>query len=62
MLQIDIMVNNKKIEWEKKMHALEARMTIRDQELAKAQNKLDQKGQEVLYTVCCMNTALNWRS
>lgn len=47
MLQIDIMVNNKKIEWEKKMHALEARMSIRDQELAKAQNKLDQKGQEV---------------
>ncbi|XP_066477977.1 deuterosome assembly protein 1 [Tiliqua scincoides] len=47
MRQIDIMVNNKKLEWEKKMQALEARMTIRDQELANAQNKLDQKGQEV---------------
>ncbi|XP_042312931.1 deuterosome assembly protein 1 [Sceloporus undulatus] len=47
MQQIDIMVNNKKLEWEKKMQALEARMTIRDQELASAQSKLDQKGQEV---------------
>lgn len=62
MRQIDIMVNNKKLEWEKKTQALETRMAIRDQELANAQTKLDQKGQEVLYTVCCMNRILNWRS
>ncbi|XP_070607752.1 deuterosome assembly protein 1 isoform X2 [Erythrolamprus reginae] len=47
MHQIDKMVNKKKLEWEKKMQGLEARMTIRDQELASAQSKLDQKGQEV---------------
>ncbi|KAJ6664915.1 hypothetical protein lerEdw1_005887 [Lerista edwardsae] len=47
MRQIDIMVNNKKLEWEKKTQALEVRMAIRDQELANAQTKLDQKGQEV---------------
>ncbi|XP_070799774.1 deuterosome assembly protein 1 [Pituophis catenifer annectens] len=47
MHQIDIMVNKKKLEWEKRMQGLEARMTIRDQELASAQSKLDQKGQEV---------------
>ncbi|XP_044298406.1 deuterosome assembly protein 1 [Varanus komodoensis] len=47
MHQIDIMVNNKKLEWQKKMQALEVRMSIRDQELANAQSKLDQKGQEV---------------
>ncbi|KFQ64396.1 Coiled-coil domain-containing protein 67, partial [Phaethon lepturus] len=45
--QIDIMVNSKKLEWERKMKALEAKMDIQDQELASAQNKLDQKGQEV---------------
>lgn len=48
MHQIDIMVNKKKLEWEKKVQGLEARMTIRDQELASAQSKLDQKGQEVM--------------
>uniref|UniRef100_A0A8B9PQN6 Deuterosome assembly protein 1 n=1 Tax=Apteryx owenii TaxID=8824 RepID=A0A8B9PQN6_APTOW len=47
MHQIDIMVNSKKVEWERKMQALEAKMNIRDQELANAQSKLDQKGQEV---------------
>ncbi|XP_068786620.1 deuterosome assembly protein 1 isoform X1 [Struthio camelus] len=47
MHQIDIMVNSKKVEWERKMRALEAKMDIRDQELANAQSKLDQKGQEV---------------
>ncbi|XP_032076216.1 deuterosome assembly protein 1 isoform X2 [Thamnophis elegans] len=46
MHQIDIMVNKKKLEWEKKMQGLEARMTIRNEELASAQSKLDQKGQE----------------
>uniref|UniRef100_A0A8D0LB13 Deuterosome assembly protein 1 n=1 Tax=Sphenodon punctatus TaxID=8508 RepID=A0A8D0LB13_SPHPU len=43
---IDIMAK-KKLEWERKMEALETRMAIRDQELANAQNKLDQRGQEV---------------
>ncbi|XP_074429087.1 deuterosome assembly protein 1 [Larus michahellis] len=45
--QIDSMVNSKKVEWERKMKALEAKMDIQDQELASAQSKLDQKGQEV---------------
>ncbi|XP_055557639.1 deuterosome assembly protein 1 [Falco cherrug] len=45
--QIDIMVNSKKVEWERKMKALEAKMDICDQELASAQSKLHQKGQEV---------------
>uniref|UniRef100_A0A8C3BZG2 Deuterosome assembly protein 1 n=1 Tax=Cairina moschata TaxID=8855 RepID=A0A8C3BZG2_CAIMO len=45
--QIDITVNSKKVEWERKMKALEAKMDIQDQELARAQSKLDQKGQEV---------------
>ncbi|XP_050748518.1 deuterosome assembly protein 1 [Gymnogyps californianus] len=45
--QIDIMMNSKKVEWERKMKALEAKMDIQDQELASAQSKLDQKGQEV---------------
>ncbi|KAM8821819.1 deuterosome assembly protein 1 [Eudromia elegans] len=47
MHQIDIMVNSKKMEWERKMRALEAKMDIRDQELANAHSKLAQKGQEV---------------
>ncbi|KAM9300089.1 deuterosome assembly protein 1 [Morus bassanus] len=45
--QIDIMVNSKKVEWERKMKALEAKMDIQDKELASAQSKLDRKGQEV---------------
>uniref|UniRef100_A0A8C3DEV0 CEP63/Deup1 N-terminal domain-containing protein n=1 Tax=Corvus moneduloides TaxID=1196302 RepID=A0A8C3DEV0_CORMO len=45
--QIDIMVNRKQVEWERKMRTLEAKMDIQDQELASAQSKLDQKGQEV---------------
>ncbi|XP_056650486.1 deuterosome assembly protein 1 isoform X2 [Monodelphis domestica] len=47
MEQIDIMVSNKKMDWERKMRALETRLDLRDQELANAQNCLDQKGQEV---------------
>ncbi|XP_053416512.1 deuterosome assembly protein 1 isoform X1 [Nycticebus coucang] len=47
MEQIDIMVSNKKLDWERKMRALETRLDLRDQELASAQNCLDQKGQEV---------------
>ncbi|XP_072467478.1 deuterosome assembly protein 1 isoform X8 [Notamacropus eugenii] len=46
MEQIDIMVSNKKMDWERKMRALETRLDLRDQELANAQNCLDQKGQE----------------
>uniref|UniRef100_A0A803TUX4 Deuterosome assembly protein 1 n=1 Tax=Anolis carolinensis TaxID=28377 RepID=A0A803TUX4_ANOCA len=51
MQQIDIMVNNKKLEWEKRLQSLEAKMTVRDQELASAQSKLEQKGQEVWYNI-----------
>ncbi|XP_049633982.1 deuterosome assembly protein 1 [Suncus etruscus] len=47
MEQIDIMVSNKKLDWERKMKALETRLDLRDQELANAQTCLDQKGQEV---------------
>ncbi|XP_052045021.1 deuterosome assembly protein 1 isoform X2 [Apodemus sylvaticus] len=46
MEQIDIMVSNKKLDWERKMRALETRLDLRDQELANAQTCLDQKGQE----------------
>ncbi|XP_031471960.1 deuterosome assembly protein 1 isoform X3 [Phasianus colchicus] len=45
--QVDIIVNSKKVEWERKMKAFEAQMDIQHQELASAQSKLDQKGQEV---------------
>ncbi|XP_068281222.1 deuterosome assembly protein 1 [Nyctibius grandis] len=45
--QIDIMVNSKKVEWERKMKALEAKVDIQDKELASTQSKLDEKGQEV---------------
>lgn len=51
MHQIDIMVNSKKMEWERKMQALEAKMDIQDQELASAQSKLDQKDQEVFKNI-----------
>uniref|UniRef100_A0A8C6R8N7 Deuterosome assembly protein 1 n=1 Tax=Nannospalax galili TaxID=1026970 RepID=A0A8C6R8N7_NANGA len=45
--QIDIMVSNTKLDWERKIRALETRLDLRDQELANAQTCLDQKGQEV---------------
>ncbi|KFU83560.1 Coiled-coil domain-containing protein 67, partial [Chaetura pelagica] len=45
--QIDIMINSKKMEWERKMKALETKVDIQDKELASAQNKLDQKAQEI---------------
>ncbi|XP_040517780.1 deuterosome assembly protein 1 isoform X12 [Gallus gallus] len=45
--QVDIIVNSKKVEWERKMKALEAQMDIQHQELASTQSKLDQKSQEV---------------
>lgn len=54
MEQIDIMVSNKKLDWERKMRALETRLDLRDQELANAQTCLDQKGQEVL-NICVNN-------
>ncbi|XP_040527869.1 deuterosome assembly protein 1 isoform X9 [Gallus gallus] len=44
--QVDIIVNSKKVEWERKMKALEAQMDIQHQELASTQSKLDQKSQE----------------
>lgn len=47
MHQVDIIVNSKKVEWERKMKALEAQMDIQHQELASTQSKLDQKSQEV---------------
>ncbi|OBS68175.1 hypothetical protein A6R68_03285, partial [Neotoma lepida] len=47
MEQIDIMMSNKNLDWERKMRALETRLDLRDQELANAQACLDQKGQEV---------------
>ena len=56
MEQIDIMVNNKKLDWERKMRALETRLDLRDQELANAQTCLEQKGQEVLHR--CVNKLL----
>lgn len=56
MEQIDIMVSNKKLDWERKMRALETRLDLRDQELANAQTCLDQKGQEVLNI--CVNELL----
>lgn len=45
------MVNRKQVEWERKMRTLEAKMDIQDQELASAQSKLDQKGQEVFKNI-----------
>lgn len=51
MHQIDIVVNSKKVEWERKMKALEAKMDIQNQELASAQSELDQKGQEVFKNI-----------
>nr|XP_021147204.1 deuterosome assembly protein 1 isoform X2 [Columba livia] len=44
---VDIVVNSQKVAWERKMKALEAKMDIQVKELASAQSKLDQKGQEV---------------
>lgn len=63
MEQIDIMVNNKKLDWERKMRALETRLDLRDQELANAQTCLEQKGQEVLRSwvskLCIPQTVIN---
>lgn len=49
--QIDVMVNRKQVEWERKMRALETKVDIQDQELASAQSKLIQKGQEVFKNI-----------
>ncbi|XP_038618031.1 deuterosome assembly protein 1 isoform X2 [Tachyglossus aculeatus] len=47
MEQIKIMVSNKKLDWERKMQALEMDLNLRDQEIANAHNCLDKKNQEV---------------
>lgn len=49
MQQIDIMVNSKKVEWEKQVHLMEQRLEERDQELSRARGVLDQKDNEVHY-------------
>lgn len=49
--QIGIIVNSKKVEWERKMKAFKAQMDIQHQELASAQSKLDQKDQEVFENI-----------
>ncbi|XP_039770888.1 deuterosome assembly protein 1 isoform X6 [Ornithorhynchus anatinus] len=47
MEQIKIMVSNKKLDWDRKMQALEIDLNLRDQEIANAHNCLDKKNQEV---------------
>ncbi|XP_053312511.1 deuterosome assembly protein 1 [Spea bombifrons] len=52
MKQIDIMVNSKKVEWERQVTSLEQRLEARTEELAEARHALDQKTCElgILYT------------
>ncbi|KAM4702103.1 deuterosome assembly protein 1 [Discoglossus pictus] len=47
MHQIDIMVNNKKIDWEKQVKDLEQKLEAKDEEVAKSRSALDQKNYEV---------------
>ncbi|XP_075054828.1 deuterosome assembly protein 1 [Mixophyes fleayi] len=47
MHQIDIMVNSKKVEWEKRVHVLEQRLEARDRELTEARSVLAQKDCEI---------------
>ncbi|KAM4796130.1 deuterosome assembly protein 1 [Rhinophrynus dorsalis] len=47
MHQIDIMVNNKKVEWEKQVKILEQKLEAQDQELTQAKNTLEQKNCEI---------------
>ncbi|XP_078483243.1 centrosomal protein of 63 kDa-like [Ciona intestinalis] len=47
MRQIDIMVRNKKMEWESELVASQDCLAIREQELSHARSLLDQKHQEV---------------
>ncbi|XP_077341115.1 deuterosome assembly protein 1 [Lithobates pipiens] len=47
MKQIDIMVNSKKVEWEKQVHIMEQKLEVRDQELIGARGVLDQKDCEI---------------
>ncbi|XP_030056043.1 deuterosome assembly protein 1 isoform X4 [Microcaecilia unicolor] len=47
MHQIDIMVNNKKLEWERQVQVLETRLDIREKELINARNAMDQKIREM---------------
>ncbi|XP_068121001.1 deuterosome assembly protein 1 isoform X3 [Hyperolius riggenbachi] len=47
MQQIDIMVNSKRVEWEKQVCILEQKLQARDQELTVARGALDQKDCEI---------------
>uniref|UniRef100_H2ZPS0 CEP63/Deup1 N-terminal domain-containing protein n=1 Tax=Ciona savignyi TaxID=51511 RepID=H2ZPS0_CIOSA len=47
MRQIDIMVRNKKMEWESELIASQDSLAVRDQELSRARAVLDQKQQEI---------------
>ncbi|XP_007900369.2 deuterosome assembly protein 1 [Callorhinchus milii] len=47
MKQIDIMVNRKKVDWERQSQVLETRLEVREQELTNARTCLDQKHREV---------------
>ncbi|OCT96196.1 deuterosome assembly protein 1 [Xenopus laevis] len=47
MHQIDIMVSNRKVEWEKHVTVLERKMEAQDQELTEARSLLDEKNHEI---------------
>nr|XP_014349642.1 PREDICTED: centrosomal protein of 63 kDa isoform X7 [Latimeria chalumnae] len=47
MRQIDIMVAQKKVEWDAELQGMEARLDLREQELAAARATLEQKHKEV---------------
>nr|XP_033804509.1 deuterosome assembly protein 1 isoform X2 [Geotrypetes seraphini]XP_033804510.1 deuterosome assembly protein 1 isoform X2 [Geotrypetes seraphini]XP_033804511.1 deuterosome assembly protein 1 isoform X2 [Geotrypetes seraphini] len=47
MHQIDIMVNNKKLEWERQAQVLETKLDAREKELINSQNAMDQKIREM---------------
>ncbi|XP_052526368.1 deuterosome assembly protein 1 [Tympanuchus pallidicinctus] len=60
--QTVIIVNSKKVEWERKMKAFKAQMDIQHQESASAQSKLDQKGQEFLKLTRSYNKLLKQKN
>ncbi|KAG8453034.1 hypothetical protein GDO86_004738 [Hymenochirus boettgeri] len=47
MHQIDIMVNNKKVEWEKHVRILEQKLEAQNQELTKTRDVLQEKNSEI---------------